>query len=372
MIKKQSAEIDNKRSPNDKKREEMLQSERALLLLSNVGSEFIKTHDADIGDGEYVHYTEIIKTERRVTKEHNNVLVMLHGYGGFGATYYKLASKLANDFHLILVDLPGFGFSSRHSEAPFECIETCLDFFVSRIKRFVDAISLPFFSLVGHSLGAYLSAHFFRVHHEQVLNLFLLSPAGMNSPPEDQLQVIESRFKTSFTRLVVRRFMKKVFEKKLSPFEMIFWPLKPVSMRIYLRNKRFNFSANERDLVFKLQYHFSYLPQSSERCIGYLMHYGPKSNQPVIDILTGLRARNNSIRIIFGDADQMDKELTASRIEELDLPVRISLAKDSDHQLLFQNTEFLFQEISEGCKRDLRIGTQIPSDGQKNQTLMLA
>lgn len=43
----------------------------------------------------------------------NPTLVLVHGFGGSGALYYRVINGLAANFYLIIVDLPGMGSSSR-------------------------------------------------------------------------------------------------------------------------------------------------------------------------------------------------------------------------------------------------------------------
>ena len=82
--------------------------------------------------------------------------------------------------------MPGMGFSSRPDPLPIDSIDSCIDYFVSRILAFVDKLGLGTFNIIGHSLGALVAAHFFRKHSERVCRLILLSPAGMNNPTLDQ------------------------------------------------------------------------------------------------------------------------------------------------------------------------------------------
>jgi len=338
--------------PVNARRSEILLAEQELFLLSQIEPEFIESSDVFISDSEFIHYTTISKCEKNVTKKKNNVLVMLHGYGGFGGTFYKLAGRLADSFHLIIIDLPGFGFSSRPNTAPFDSTESCLQFFVSRLKMFVDKLDLPKFTLVGHSLGSYLSAHFFKEHHKQVRKLILLSPAGMNPPFENQLERALSKFIKggSVGKFIGKRILTQVFEKKASPFELISWPIKPLAINFYLKNKRFGFTDKEQNLIYRLQHYFSSLPQIAERCIGYLMHYGPKSRAPVMDILVQLRNRSSAVSIIYGEFDNMDKEMTAQKLIEHKINIKIAYASNSDHQLLFQNCEEIRKHVILDCK----------------------
>ena len=40
-------------------------------------------------------------------------MLLIHGYGAFAAFSFKMAKYLQDHFHLVIIDLPGMGFSSR-------------------------------------------------------------------------------------------------------------------------------------------------------------------------------------------------------------------------------------------------------------------
>lgn len=325
---------------SDKERQAMLKVEFELLTLAGIQSEHISVSDMFINDSEYIHYIQISKVPPIVNEKQNNVLLFIHGYGGFGAVYYKVLADLADDFHCIAIDAPGMGFSSRVSPSPFECIDTCVEFFVSRIKGFADGMGLEKFNLVGHSLGAYISAHFFHYHHERVEKLILLSPAGMNMAVPDQetklMKFIEE--KNFFVRYLAKKFVKRIFKEKSSPFTLMFWPFKKFFFQKYLSAKRFKFTDRERDLLAKLMVYFASLPECGERSIGYLLHYGQVSQKPIIDILSQKPDRADSVMIMYGEFDFMDKHDTIQNLNTKNLDIKITYAKDCDHQLPFQNS----------------------------------
>jgi len=50
-------------------------------------------------------------------------LVLVHGYGGSGALFYKSFRHLMNNFHAICIDIVGMGASSRPTYNPANNME---------------------------------------------------------------------------------------------------------------------------------------------------------------------------------------------------------------------------------------------------------
>jgi len=335
------------RLESDKERRAMLRIERRLLALSGIQDQYIQVSDLFINETEYIHCITVNKVNPIVTEEKNNVILFLHGYGGFGAVYYKILGQLAENFYCVAIDAPGMGFSSRAPNVPFDSTDSCIDYFVSKIKAFVDTYGLTKFNIIGHSLGGYMAGHFFEQYHEQVEKLILLSPAGMNIPYTDQQERF-NRFADErgfFASYFIKSTWKKIFKKKKSPFELMFWPFKTVFLRMYLGAKRFNFTPDEKELLFDLMKYFISQPACGDKCIGYLLYYGMQSQRPVIKILSKMHARSSSVMIMYGEFDWMDKNDTIENLRELNLEIKVTMAMGADHQIPFQNCADVKREI---------------------------
>lgn len=63
---------------------------------------------------------------------------------------------------------------------------TCIEYFLTRIHALVEALSLERFTLIGHSMGGFLSTHYMARHLHLVHRLILLSPAGATAPTTDE------------------------------------------------------------------------------------------------------------------------------------------------------------------------------------------
>lgn len=76
------------------------------------------------------------------------VVVLLHGLGGFAASWRTTIDALAGQATVLAPDLPGFGRSAKPR------MRYGLDFFVAALDAFLDALDVRPLALVGHSLGA--------------------------------------------------------------------------------------------------------------------------------------------------------------------------------------------------------------------------
>jgi pimeloyl-ACP methyl ester carboxylesterase len=102
--------------------------------------------------------------------KHLPTLVCLHGMTGDSKSFIELTGYLRNDFHLILLDLPGHG-----ETEPLESEEDYL--FSSLAKRIMCVImrmtSEPVY-VMGHSWGADLSLHIAKQYPHQIKGLILI------------------------------------------------------------------------------------------------------------------------------------------------------------------------------------------------------
>ena len=103
------------------------------------------------------------------------VLVLMHGYGGSGALFFKIIKALTEHFFLILVDIIGMGGSSRpdnfkHSNCMLRggsfSPQEAIDYFVEYMEAWRKAMdNLTNFYLTGHSFGGYLVGNYALKYH---------------------------------------------------------------------------------------------------------------------------------------------------------------------------------------------------------------
>lgn len=112
-------------------------------------------------------------------------LVLVHGFGGSGALYYKVLKGLAENFYLIVIDLPGMGSSSRPTWRCSDGSEADA-FFMDAIERWrINMGNLTDFMVAAHSYGGYIFGTYASLYPQHIRKLLLLSPLGVKQRPEN-------------------------------------------------------------------------------------------------------------------------------------------------------------------------------------------
>lgn len=100
-------------------------------------------------------------------------LVFLHGFMGDGDCWQALVTQLSPHYRCISLDQLGFGKSSK-PKMRYDLAK--LSAFVHQV---VTRLELPAVTLIGHSLGGWVSSTYALNHPDRVSGLVLLAPAGI-------------------------------------------------------------------------------------------------------------------------------------------------------------------------------------------------
>lgn len=113
--------------------ENLARTERDVLKYSGLPDEQIVQRNVKVG--EYKGEDVTLRTVLIGTSD-KPVLVLIHGYGGSGALFFKVMKQLAQHFYLILVDLIGMGGSSRPKNFDQDKFtpQQAVDYFVDYIE----------------------------------------------------------------------------------------------------------------------------------------------------------------------------------------------------------------------------------------------
>ncbi len=123
---------------------------------------------------------KIIDLEGRSThyldKGSGSPVILIHGFFYDSFTWHNNMDELAAKFRVLVLDLWGFGYSTR------EPLEYGYPLFSNQLLMFMDALHIEKATIIGHSMGGG-TAIYFSVHHpDRVNKLILVDAAGMPNP----------------------------------------------------------------------------------------------------------------------------------------------------------------------------------------------
>jgi pimeloyl-ACP methyl ester carboxylesterase len=120
-------------------------------------------------------------------QQNKDKLILIHGFGTTMATYYKMMPFFRKHFHVYAFDMYGMGCSYSDkvdASTPAEAHEL----YLKTIEEWRQELDINNFYLLGHSLGGYLSVHYLEKYMPTCKGVFLMSPAGMNHMPPNEVE----------------------------------------------------------------------------------------------------------------------------------------------------------------------------------------
>jgi pimeloyl-ACP methyl ester carboxylesterase len=106
-------------------------------------------------------------------------ILLVHGFGANKDNWNRLAKYLTPSFHVVAVDLPGFGESTKREEASYTIAAQ-----VERLDSIAKALSLESFHVAGNSMGGSIAGKYAVRFPDKVLTLGLFNSAGVPQCPE--------------------------------------------------------------------------------------------------------------------------------------------------------------------------------------------
>jgi abhydrolase domain-containing protein 5 len=258
-------------------------------------------------------------------------LVIIHGFGATGLTFYKMLKPLSEHYHTFCPDLLGFGLSSRPN-IKLTTYENIINFFVDSLEEWRKANNLEEFHLVGHSLGGYLASKYALKYPKYVSKLSLMSPVGVTDPNNNP--VINNM-----------ELWRKVLTRASSPF----WNLKLSYHKFFLISGMLGYIAVKRVVKIKyplldkqenddLGHYFAkvmYLPENMENCVYYI--FKPPVPSAIYPIEKELLKSHYKINFYFGEKDWMDREGCMNLCKLDSERFKMHIIKNSGHNMKLEN-----------------------------------
>lgn len=108
-------------------------------------------------------------------------VLLLHGFGGNRETWLRFSRHLTDQYHVIAMDLPGFG----ESDKPQVSYDVASQ--VERLHALIQAWGIRKLHLLGNSMGGHIAALYSARYGDGVLSLALFNNAGVTSPTKSEM-----------------------------------------------------------------------------------------------------------------------------------------------------------------------------------------
>ncbi|TPX59569.1 hypothetical protein SpCBS45565_g07698 [Spizellomyces sp. 'palustris'] len=290
--------------------------------------------------GEMVHLEQDVAPVEEVgrTGTKKKTLVMAHGYGAGLGFFYRNFAGLSDvsGWRIYAIDWLGMANSSRPSFPKLkrgvtddEIVEDAEAFFVESLEKWREANGIDSMTLMGHSLGGYLSACYALKHPERVEKLVLVSPAGVGKIPEGQEAALRRRgfLPALFTTL---------WSWNVTPMSVIrtMGPWGPSLVRKYTSRRFAYLDQSDADDLHSYIYHISAQTGSGEFALARLLLPGAWARKPLHDRLANLKMPTT---FLYGAHDWMDYHAAMSAVQGMKVPTRIARVSDSGHHLYLDN-----------------------------------
>ncbi|WP_207884456.1 alpha/beta fold hydrolase [Pseudomonas sp. 30_B] len=109
-------------------------------------------------------------------------ILLVHGFGADKSNWLRFARFLTDRYHVIAVDLPGFGDSSKPSNISYD-VGTQAE----RLADFMRELGIGRYHVVGNSMGGHIAALLAARHPNEVLSAGLFDNAGVMAPRQSEL-----------------------------------------------------------------------------------------------------------------------------------------------------------------------------------------
>ncbi|KXN68696.1 alpha/beta-hydrolase [Conidiobolus coronatus NRRL 28638] len=301
--------------------------------------------------------------------DQKKTLVMTHGFGvGLGIFYknYDAISEVEG-YKTYSIDWLGMGRSSRPpfalrpkcGQSQDEHIAEAEDFFVESLEKWRERQNIEKMTLLGHSLGGYLSTVYALKYPRRVEKLILVSPVGIPKSPYlkgaqsqtelEQLEVINNEGNIDNPLQTINRevrpplqipsWIKYLWERNYTPQWIIrlAGPYGPELVGKYVFRRFTHLQDQEQHNLRDYIYHIASMSGSGEYAFGTILSVGAFACKPLI-------SRFNKLTVptffIYGDCDWMDHTHALKAQHLIKAKSEVYLVPNAGHQLFLENPGF--------------------------------
>lgn len=103
-------------------------------------------------------------------------LVMVHGFGANKAVWFRCCRHLKDDFHLIAIDLPGHGESSKYMDKDYSLSNQTM-----YLRAILEELKVEKPHLAGNSMGGAIIALYAALYPDDIAGITLFNPGGIKT-----------------------------------------------------------------------------------------------------------------------------------------------------------------------------------------------
>lgn len=112
-------------------------------------------------------------------------LVLIHGFGASKEVWLRFARYLKDEFHIIAIDLPGHGESTKNLDKDYHILSQ-----VAYLRAILTEMKVDKPHLAGNSMGATIVAYYAAHYPEEITSITLFNPAGISTHESELMQLL--------------------------------------------------------------------------------------------------------------------------------------------------------------------------------------
>ena len=180
---------------------------------------------------------QVVYVEREGQTPQSPTIVLVHGFGADKSNWPQMVKAIPAGFHVVALDLPGFGESSYHEEESYG-----FDAQAKRLNEFTRELGIESAHWVGNSMGGGIILELAQRYPQRVLSMTLMDAAGLDDPAtQSDYEIMLASGDNNPLIVQTPEDFKKVFELVAVEPPFMPWPIPDVlAQRAAERQPRLN------------------------------------------------------------------------------------------------------------------------------------
>ncbi|KAF0491966.1 alpha/beta-hydrolase [Gigaspora margarita] len=211
-----------------------------------------------------------------------------------------------------------------------ESVEETEKFFVDSLEKWRQLHNIEKMTLLGHSLGGYLSAVYALKYPDRVERLILVSPGGI---PEitDGPEAIKNRIGPTMFNVI-----SNLWNADITPQLIMRWagPFGPSLVNRYTTRRFAYLDEQDQFDLHDYLYNISSTPGSGEFALSRIFAPGAFARKPLINRLPNLKMPTT---FLYGQQDWMDYRAAVEASKKMKVPTKVIRIQDAGHHLYLDN-----------------------------------